>query len=203
MKKLLYGICCLLILVVVAASGLRRAKAVNVTAPGVRNTPFALTNETSERQMALQSDLIVTGQCLDLQSAWIQDGRVLVTLATVSVGETIKGEPASTVTVVLPGGTDANRSIPLAMTYPGAPSISPQEEVFLFLTREDAVAGGYAVSGFSDGKYSIVEDEAGNKLVARDYVKGRVRNSPGVVRGNRQFAPLSSFKNKIREYLGQ
>ena len=48
MKRLLYGACCLLTLVVLAASWLHKAKAVNVTAPGGGNITFALTDEVSE-----------------------------------------------------------------------------------------------------------------------------------------------------------
>jgi hypothetical protein len=128
---------------------------------------------------------------------------VLVTLATISVDEVIKGGQTSTVTVVLPGGVDVNRRIPVAMTYAGAPKIIPQEEVFLFLTGEGAVSDGYSIMGFSEGKFSIVEDEDGQRLVSRDLIKTRVKTAPGAVRGNRQFASLSDFKEKVRGYLGQ
>src|SRR5262245_43682700 len=102
MNKLLLGTCCLLVLIVLVAPGLRRAKAISATEPAVGNTPFAVADEITERQMALQSELILSGQCLGTRTAWM--GRTLVTLATISVGEVIKGQPAETVTVALPGG---------------------------------------------------------------------------------------------------
>src|SRR5687768_10571227 len=119
-------------------------------------------------QLTGHSDLIVSGRALDSHSTWIENGRVLVTLTRVAVDDVMKGNGSPIVTVMVPGGVDLNRRIPVGMTYPGAPSISPEEEVFLFLQNEDAVPGGYSVTGFSEGKYSIVNDEAGNPLVSRD-----------------------------------
>jgi hypothetical protein len=199
MKKPLYGICCLLILAVVAASGLHRAKAVSVTEPVVGNTPFALTDQVSERQMALQSELILSGRCVGASSAWM--GRTLVTLATISVGEVIKGQPTETVTVALPGGIDTNGKVPVSMSYEGAPRILPQEEVFLFLARQPEVPLGYIVAGYSQGKFSIVEDEQGQKQVSRDLTKVRLRSGAGIGRGNVLKTSLAEFKERITGYL--
>jgi hypothetical protein len=198
MRKIFYVMGCLL--VVAAASWVWKSQA---EAPQTSDQTAMSKEELRLKEMALQSDMIVTGQSVNTESRWIEGGRVLVTLATISVGEVVKGEPASSVTVVLPGGTDANRRFPVQMTYPGAPTISPQEEVFLFLTETDSVPGGYAVAGFNEGKFSIVKDEAGNKLVSHDYIRGEVSNGPGFVRGNRQFIPISAFKNQIKGLLGQ
>ncbi|MEK6407842.1 MAG: hypothetical protein AABN34_12840 [Acidobacteriota bacterium] len=140
---------------------------------------------------------------MDSRTAWIEDGRVLVTLATVTVDEVIKGTAASTLTVVLPGGVDLDRRIPVAMTYAGAPTMASQEEVFLFLTGEERVTNGYAVMGFAQGKLSVIRDEDGEKLVSSDLTKVRGNKGPGVVRGNRQFVSLSEFKAKVKGYLGQ
>src|SRR5215813_10926282 len=201
MKRLLYGICCLLTLVVLAASWLHKAKAVNVTPPGGGNIPFALTDEVSEKQMALQSELILTGRCASARTVWM--GRSLVTLATISVGEIIKGQATGALTVVLPGGIDANRPVPISMSYPGAPRILPQEEVFLFLARQPEVPLGYVVAGYSQGKFSIVEDEQGQKHVSRDLTKVRLRSSAGIGRGNVQKTSLDEFKDRISGYLRQ
>ena len=204
MRRSIYPLACL-ILVALVASGLWATKAINFTEADQiieTSTPTSATDE-SIRDMTLQSQLIITGRCVDTTSTWIENGRVLVTLATVAVDEAIKGTPGSTVTVVLPGGVDTNRRIPVAMTYAGAPTITPQEDVFLFLATEERVANGYGVMGFAEGKLSVIEDETGQKLVSRDLTKVRGQRGPGVVRGNRQFVPLSEFKEKVRSYLGQ
>lgn len=198
MKKIFYTISCLLI--VAAASWVWKSQAEN---PQIPDQISETKEDRMIKELTLQSDLIVSGQAVNTESRWIEDGRVLVTLATIAVSETVKGEPSSTVTVVIPGGSDANRRFPVAMTYPGAPNIYPQEEVFLFLTSTDSVADSYAVTGFSDGKFSLVKDEAGDKFVSRDYIRTEIKTASGVVRGNQQFVSAVSFKNKIREYLGQ
>lgn len=203
MKKSVYASCCL-VLAALIASGLWATRATSPS-PSDQGTDSNVTSQSDLvlQDMAQQSELILTGRCADTSSTWIENGRVLVTLATISVDEVIKGDQASTVTVVLPGGIDINRRIPVAMTYAGAPKIIPQEEVFLFLAGEEAIYNGYSIMGFSAGKFSIVEDEDGQRLVSRDLIKTRVKQSPGAVRGNRQFVSLSDFKEKVRGYLGQ
>lgn len=202
MKNPLRLMSCLL-LVALVVSGLWVAKAVNFSTQEdvVEATPATLAAGLSLQDMSVQSELILTGTCLDTRSQWID--RSLVTLATVSVTETIKGAELSTVTVVLPGGVDANGRIPVAMTYPGAPQIAPGEDVFLFLTREEGIADGYTVAGFAQGKYSIVKDQQGAQLVSRDLTKMNLQSGTGIVRGNRNLVPLSEFKAKVRGHLGQ
>jgi hypothetical protein len=201
MRKLAYGIGGLVIVVVVAASGLQRAKAVVATSPRIGNTPIALTDEVSERQMALQSELILTGKCVGTRSAWV--GRNLFTLATISVGEVIKGHATETVTVAVPGGIDLSRKVPVSMRYEGAPRILAQEELFLFLTRQPEIPMGYVVTGYSQGKFSVAEDEQGQKHVSRDLTKMQLRTGAGIARGKVQKTSLAEFKERIMGFLRQ
>lgn len=200
MKKKLFALSGIL-LVVLVISGLWATKAINLTGTEQTIEPgsTSLANGLSMQEMTTGSSLIVTGKCLETRSQWID--RRLVTLATVSVTETIKGDSSGTVTVVLPGGIDSNRRIPIAMNYAGAPQIAPTEEVFLFLTIQDEVAEGYAVMGFAQGKYSINEDDAGEKVVSRDLTQVRLQKGVGTVRGNVQVVSLSEFKEKVKSYL--
>ncbi|MGB7070556.1 MAG: hypothetical protein WBD22_13765 [Pyrinomonadaceae bacterium] len=157
--------------------------------------------ERSLRDLSVRSDLIVTGRSLDRQVKWINGGRVLVTLVTVEVDDLVKGSAESKLTVVLPGGEDSNRKFPVAMTYPGAPTIMPDEEVFLFLNKDDTVKGGYAVAGFAEGKFSIVTDKSGNKLVSRDLIRERAKTRSENIRETRRFSSVDDFKGKIKEIL--
>jgi hypothetical protein len=200
MKKLILSVCSFLLLIAIA-SGLWGAMAVNRQKPGLA---MKMGNQgvisTAEMQkLAQESQLIVTGQCLNTRSAWI--GRNLVTVAAVEVSETIKGLPTSTVDVVLPGGIDTTRKFPIAMTYPGAPAIHAKESVLLFLKPSDRMANSYAVTRFADGKFSIVSDDRGQKMVSRDLIRMPQRSGARAVRGNRQLTPLSEFKEKINQYL--
>lgn len=196
MRKVFYASLCLLL--AIAGTAVWRSQAVQQSGEADGSA-----EEQMIRQLSQGSDLIVTGRCLDTRSMWIENNRVLVTLATIDVGETLKGEPGQTVTVVLPGGIDANRRFPVAMTYPGAPTIAAEEEVFLFLDHDTSVESGWAVSGFSEGKFSVVSDGNGRKLVSRDNVRVSVDAGPGLVRGQRQFVPFDDFKNKVKGHLGR
>ena len=153
----------------------------------------------SLEDMVQQSDVIAIGSCTETQSVWVD--KSLVTLAKVSVNETLKGTESSDLTVALPGGVDANRKFPIAMSYPGAPRITPGEDVFLFLNSSGEVSGSYTVAGFSQGKFSIVKDEDGEPMVSRDLRQMSLQTNNGVRRGQNNLTPLSSLKNEVKRQL--
>lgn len=147
-----------------------------------------------------EAETIVLGKCVSLRAVW--EGRVLVTVATVTVSETLKGGAAGSITVALPGGVDANRRIPIAMTYPGAPTMQPDEEVLLFLTRDSGIASGQIVAGFAQGKFSIVSDPQNRKYVSRDLTQLNLVSGPGIAKGTRTLTPLSEFTDEVKKVLG-
>ena len=151
--------------------------------------------------MVSQADVIAIGRAVDTRSMWVD--RSLVTLVTVAVNESLKGTPGDTLTVVVPGGIDANRKIPIAMTYPGAPRLTPGEDVFLFLNVDSEVGGGYNVTGFSQGKFSIVEGDDGETKVSRDLTQVTLKDTNGVRRGSANMTPLASLKAQVKGHLGQ
>ena len=157
-------------------------------------TAIALSNQA----LAVEATVIVTGRCTEVRSAW--EGRTLVTLATVAVSDVLKGDQAQTVTVALPGGIDANRKFPISMVYAGAPQIAVGEDVFLFLGPDEGAAG-LTVLGFSQGKFSIVDDERGQKVVSRNLSAVTLQSPAGTRRGTTTRVPLDDFKNEVREHL--
>jgi hypothetical protein len=201
MKKIILA-SCLLIVVALLISARWGTKAVNAPPDDTLATPdTTLAVALSLEDMVNQSDVIAIGNCTDARSVWVD--QTLVTLATVSLSESLKGNETSSLTVALPGGIDANRQYPIAMTYPGAPRITPGEDVFLFLTSTSDFAGAYTVAGFSQGKFSIVTDENGEQMVSRDLTKTSLQGNNGVRRGQSDMTPLSSLKDKVRGYLKQ
>jgi hypothetical protein len=151
--------------------------------------------------MTDQADVIAIGNVVDSRSMWVD--RSLVTLVNVTVGESLKGTPGDTLTVVVPGGVDANRKVPIAMTYPGAPRLSPGENVFLFLNADSEVGGGYNITGFSQGKFSIVAGEDGEPFVSRDLTKVSLKDDNGVRRGSANLTPLASLKAQVNSHLNK
>lgn len=199
MKKITL-VCC--VLVVIAALLISSRWATAVDAPSPDTLPVADTSlavALSVQDMVNQSDVIAIGNCVETRTVWVD--RTLVTLATVSISESLKGSESSTITIALPGGVDANRKIPIAMTYPGAPQITPGENVFLFLTATGEVAGSYTVAGFSQGKFSIITDEDGTQVVSRDLRQTSLKSDNGVRRGQNSTIPLDTLKNEVRGYL--
>lgn len=180
MSRLTPGLACLL--------------ALALTVPASATTAARFSNEG----LTGSAELILLGRAEASRSVWID--RQLVTLVTVSVSETLKGVAGPTVTVALPGGVDAQRRFPVAVTWPGAPTLSSQEEVFLFLVSADEVPGAHVVVGFSQGKFSIVE-ENGVKSVSRDLSRVDLVGPRGTARGTRTSAPLARFKQEIRSYV--
>ena len=155
----------------------------------------------SLEDMTDQSDVIAIGNVLETKSVWVD--RTLVTLATVSVSETLKGDQTGNVTVVLPGGVDANRKFPIAMSYPGAPRLTPGEDAFLFLNADTDTGLGYNVAGFAQGKFSIVSDEDGQPVVSRDLTKMSLQGNNGVRRGGANVIPLETFKDRVKARLNK
>jgi hypothetical protein len=156
--------------------------------------------QLSNEELANTADIIVIGRCTDVRPVW-ENPRTLVTVATVTVTERLKGETPDTISVALPGGIDANRRIPIAVMSAGAPQMRDGEDVFLFLTRSAAVASGHVVLGFSQGKFSIVDDGKGGKAVSRDLTRITLVGGAGAVRGAVSLTSLAEFKQEILEYL--
>lgn len=135
-------------------------------------------------QMAQQADAIVLGRCLAAESQWV--GKSLVTTVRVGVGEALKGLAADEITLVIPGGVDASGPVPLAVTFPGAPVVYRNEDVLLFLQDSNLVPGGYDVVGFNQGKFSVLEDPSGSKMLSQgtssvsvplDQMKGEIASA--------------------------
>lgn len=199
MKKTILG-SCLVIAIALLVSARWGTKAVNAPPQDVLPTPdTTLAVALSVEDMVNQSDVIAIGNCVETKSVWVD--RSLVTLVTVSVSESLKGEATQNIVVELPGGVDANRKIPIAMTYPGAPRMSPGEDVFLFLNASGQVAGSYNIAGFSQGKFSIVTNEDGELMVARDLTKTSLQGNNGIRRGQSNLIPLSHLKDQVKGYM--
>jgi hypothetical protein len=155
--------------------------------------------DKSHDTMAREAALIATGQCTQLASAWI--GRELVTVATVKVTERLKGLSASEIQVIVPGGIDVNRPYPVAVNVPGAPHFLPQENVLLFLSDEARVPNGYAIVGFSQGKFSLVEGPGGEKVLRQDLTALNLAKAAGSHPGKAQAFTLAQLRQEIHDAL--
>ena len=201
MKKILFASCILIVLALLISTrwGTKADDAPPSDTLGTPDTTLAVA--LSLEDMVDQSDVIAIGSCQETKSAWV-DG-TLVTIATVSVNETLKGNESGDLTVVLPGGIDANRQIPVAVSYPGAPRLTPGENVFLFLNSDVDYGLGYNVAGFAQGKFSIVNDEEGEPVVSRDLTRMTLQANNGVRRGGANVISLDTFKERVKARLNK
>jgi hypothetical protein len=169
-----------------------------LAAPPLRATTAL---ERSTNDMIQEAQLILTGRCTHVESRWV--GRDLVTLATIAVSESLKGQAGSAVTVVIPGGVDSKRPIPIAMTFPAAPTIQLKEDVLLFLTPEDQVAGGFAIIGFSQGKLTLAQDPTGRTLASQNLSGLSLMSRKGTVSpGMAKTISIPELRQQIRDLAG-
>ncbi|HVR10492.1 MAG TPA: hypothetical protein VMW75_20770 [Thermoanaerobaculia bacterium] len=149
----------------------------------------------TDGELALAADVIVVGKCTKAESTWYQ--RTLITLDNIAVAEVLKGERRPELTVVLPGGVDLKGPVPIGMDFEGGPVIQPGEEVLLFLTRVAEIPNAYALTGLTQGKFSIHRAPGAEPLVTRDLdgillVRGR-----SSLQGSRTAVPLARFKQQL------
>jgi hypothetical protein len=169
--------------------------AVLLAASAAATTLVALDDD----QLIDQSTLIVTGSCVKVDHEWRQG--MLWTLAAVRVDRVLKGKAASEVTVMIPGGVDLERRIPVAVTFPGAPRLLPAERVLLFLGPAGTRPGELSITGFSQGKLSILEAADGTPVVRRDLAGVSLARGHRLEAGGKRAEPLALFEARIARHL--
>lgn len=157
--------------------------------------------ERSAKEMTQDATLIVTGHCTQQKTTWV--GRQIMTLATVSVTDTLKGTPPSgPLTIVLPGGADTSRKFPVAQFWPGAPTMSIQDNVLLFLAPQSLVPGTYSIVGFSQGLFQLVADSQGNTIATQSLSGLSLQGPQGQTRpGAAKTYPFEQFRQQILETI--
>lgn len=107
------------------------------------------------------SDVVVLGTVHAVHGTWL-DGE-LVTIATVAVEESFLGEPEPSLEVVVPGGYDLDRRVPIASVVSGQIRLTAGERLILFLVRLGA--GRYALTLAETGALTVSPDAAGIPIV--------------------------------------
>lgn len=159
----------------------------------------AIAENLAQEDLVARSDAVVIGSCTRLESVWME--RTLVTRATITLDETLKGPSRPALTVLLPGGVDTEGALPISMDYYGAPSLALEEKVFLFLKRVPELPGSFTILGFSQGKFSLV-DEEGALFVYRDIRNLGLESGGRIQRGSLTRRPLAGFKREVRDLIG-
>lgn len=146
------------------------------------------------RAMVGESEQIVQGKVVELRSFWNEDGRVIVTEATVEVTETLLGSGASRVTVRVPGGQVGDFRVEAT----GFPVFERGQEVILFL-QHDSRLGVERVVGHQQGHFEVVHRDDGVSLAVPMIEDARLFTRDGRLAPAARSMELNTFKNRVRE----
>jgi hypothetical protein len=137
--------------------------------------------------LVANADGIVVGRVLGSESHWNDSPRIILTVHTIAVSETLKGEDDASIEVFTVGGTVGN----ITLDVPGMATFSQGETAVVFLEE----AGIFnTVLGLSQGKFTVRGDRAVNRIDGLELV------------GPNSGAPVEmefeSLRREILERLG-
>lgn len=136
----------------------------------------ALTTATTNTELDLTdvtqaATAIVAGEVISSQVE--MDGNSPQTLVSVRVTDEIKGDTASTITVVLPGGSYRSGRFRIGETHAGLPRLFANQKNVYFLSQ-DTTGGAYQIVGFNQGLATIESSADG------DVVRGKLTQGQAV-----------------------
>ena len=147
----------------------------------------------SRAELVAQSDAVVEGEVIKVESFWAPSGRIIVTQAMVRVTDTIAGDSPTVVVLRTYGGTvDGFR-----VEAHGFPEFNQGDRLVLFL--ENQKDGSAEVTGYRQGQYQVVRDKAGVEYAVPTLEKGvRLLTIDGKEAARPQAVRLETLKNEIR-----
>lgn len=148
----------------------------------------------SVRDLVRDSEAVVEGEVLKVESYWSASGRIIVTEAMVRVQDLVSGEAPSVVRVKTFGGTVDGYTVVAS----GFPSFVKGERLLLFLEADDE-AGMMRVAGYQQGQYRVERDDHGVEKAVSVLEEGANLVTPS----NRtvfhpRVLPLIDLKNLVR-----
>lgn len=148
----------------------------------------------TDEELIQQSDAVVQGQVIRLESKWDPQGRIIVTEATIQVSETIAGVATSQIVVQTPGGKVNDYRVEAL----GFPSLNNGEEVILFI-KDDQSLQVSRIVGHQQGHFEVVKRLDGVTLAVPRIEDGASFLTPS---GKAIPAPrsteLAAFKGRVR-----
>jgi hypothetical protein len=135
---------------------------------------------------------IVLGRCLEQQSRWDENHKLILTYTTFRVEKMIKGQPAQDVTVVTPGGVVGTT----AQDVVGVPRFAKGDDHVVFVRNTRA---GPTVLYFEQGAYRV-ESDGGERMVMPLVSSAvLVDTQRGVAVAPERPRTLREFENHVRE----
>lgn len=125
----------------------------------------------SPREMLLESDAVVVGRVLSVDSFWNAEHTMIVTEVSLEIRETVVGAaPASVVKIRTYGGQVESYRIEAH----GFPTFAVEDRVLVFLRHDDNDPSSFSVVGYRLGQYNLIENGEG-RTIAVPALEGGVR----------------------------
>lgn len=166
------------------------ALALVLAVPAMASTFVAM----SPGEMIQQSDAVVVGEVLQVESFRDSSGRAVLSQAMIQVEETLTGSSPTVVIVETFGGTVDSYTV----VAHGFPSFTVGERVVVFLDeREDGIA---EVVGYRLGQYRLLTNRLGQQVAVPTLEAGVTLVHPDGEEAIRpQALPLSTLKAIIQQ----
>jgi len=153
------------------------------------------------KDLAEQAEAVVVGKVASSKAQWDDKKTKILTFTQVTITDTVKGDLKGDVTVRTFGGEVDG----LAQIVPGMPQFDKDEEVVLFLKKDEK---SFIVVGMGQGKYSVLREKDKDAVVFNKLTgltlgtkddKGGVtldKNAPAPVK-----KPLKDFVDEIKSFI--
>lgn len=141
-------------------------------------------------ELTNNSDSVVEGRVVSVESFWDATGRAILSEAVVQVTDTVKGDEERRIRVQTFGGQVGDFNI----VADGFPVFGRGERVLLFVNQREALDGSIRVTGHQLGHYRIVQRGA------EDVAVPTLDTRTDVVRGDAPTElPLQALKDQVRD----
>jgi hypothetical protein len=141
-------------------------------------TTFAQQMAVELKDLSVGADVIITGRVTQQTSSWNDDNTRIYTKATIQVDEYLKGiNNGNSVVVTYLGGEIGD----VGEMYSHMPRFEDQEEVLVFLKKDEKNTDGYKVFNGENGKISVIDDpKTGEKVTTSNVqinsLKAQIKN---------------------------
>lgn len=158
-----------------------------------------LTPQFSLEDLTQAADAIVIATATHTKSVRV-DGE-LVTRVTLEVEMALTGYTPGSIHVVVPGGIDLDRRIPIASVVPGQPRILRGERSLLFLRRLEPGSSDFGLVGDAQGRFVLLPNAAENSVAVRDLSAVHLVTEEGPTRGRTTAVPEELLVEHLRTLL--
>ena len=148
----------------------------------------------SPAELTSQSDAVVTGEVIQVESFRDSSGRIIVSQAMIQVDEVVTGEAPTVVMVETFGGTVGDYTV----VAHGFPQFDQGDRLLVFLDHQED--GTSRVVGYRLGQYRVILNRLGEEIAVPTLEKNVTLLTPeGAAAERPQAVKLEVFKRQLRE----